>query len=114
MATVASIAVMVALVVFVGVLIATMVILGKVTASKDVVAETSTAITQIMAMNLTMIVILAGLTFFYRTQSASFTEPYLWMIMHASLFFSILAVSISAIQKTSMIIDVTSTTTTTA
>jgi hypothetical protein len=72
---------------------------SSASASGDIRAEMSKAITNIMIVDTVLIMILGGAAYFYMAVDDSVERPYITVMLHVSLLLSIIAVSISSLQQ---------------
>jgi hypothetical protein len=87
---------------FVGGLIWTFVLLGENSGSKDNSEDVKKALGTVAMVNGVLIAILAGISFLYIGAEPTFERPYILVMLHASLFFSLMGASSSAIQQLSV------------
>jgi hypothetical protein len=88
--------------VFIGGLIWTFVLLGQNSGSKDNSDEVKNALGQVALINGFLIAVLAGISFLYIGANPTFERPYILVMLHATLFLSLLAASTAVIQQLNM------------
>jgi hypothetical protein len=84
---------------FIGGLIFTFTKISSLTSPKDN-PDFNAAVSTVSIVNAVLIMILGGAAYFYMAVDDSVERPYITVMLHFSLLLSLMAVSISVIQKT--------------
>ncbi len=84
---------------FVGAMIYTYILIGKSTTSSD--TDMDKVLTQIAYVNGALVALMMLIAFSFTNANPAFKDRYILIVTHIALFFSVLSVSILAIQKKS-------------
>ena len=85
--------------VFIGALIYSFITVGRVTASADNQAEVKNAVQTLGLTNGALVLFLGILAFLYVRADRASEQSYIFLMLHANLFLSILAVSVAVLSK---------------
>jgi hypothetical protein len=92
-------ALIICIIVFLIVMLYTMIQIGILSSKSDSKSDMANAITQVTIVNSILMLVMAGLAFFYLNANEGSFQPYMIIMMHLSLLISVVSVSISSLQQ---------------
>jgi hypothetical protein len=81
-------------------LIYNIVVMTKATGTSDHQADMSQAIVQVAIVDSVLVAVLALIGYFYTEQNPTAKDPYVMIMIHLSLLFSIISLSVSTLYST--------------
>jgi hypothetical protein len=88
-----------ALILFLGGTLYTMIAVGMAAGSSDSKNDMAKAITNVTIVNTILMLVLAGTAYFYLDSDPNAQRPYLILVVHMALLFSVISVSITSLQQ---------------
>ena len=89
------------IILFIGIFIWTFLTVFSVTAKNDNSLNMINAMTNIVIVNLVMVMFFAGIAFWYTNSYPAMQHPYMMFLLHLNILISIIAVSISSLYTVS-------------
>jgi hypothetical protein len=93
--------IIITIILFIGIFIWTFLTVFSVTAKNDNAANMINAMTNIVIVNLVMVMFFAGIAFWYTNSYPAMQHPYMMFLLHVNILISILAISISSLYTVS-------------
>lgn len=85
---------------FIGVFIWTFLTVFSVSAANDKAADMMNAMSSVVLVNLVLVMMFAGIAFWYTNTYPAIQHPYMMFILHFNILISILSLSISSLYST--------------
>ena len=85
---------------FIGVFIWTFLTVFSVSAANDKAADMMNAMSSVVLVNLVLVMMFAGIAFWYTNTYPAIQHPYMMFILHLNILISILSLSISSLYST--------------
>lgn len=85
---------------FIGVFVWTFLTVFSVSAANDKAADMMNAMSSVVLVNLVLVMMFAGIAFWYTNTYPAIQHPYMMFILHFNILISILSLSISSLYST--------------